>query len=41
MNKYISKTNNNENILSWKSKGISDDLIKTLYNNHAPKLLHS
>ena len=41
MNKYFSKTNNTENILSWKSKGISDNLIKTLYNNLVPKLLHS
>ena len=41
MHKYFSKTSNTENILSWKSKGISDDLIKTLYNNRAPNLLHS
>ena len=40
MNKYFSKTNNTENILSWKSKGISDDLIKALYNNRVTKLLY-
>ena len=40
INKCFNKTDNTENISSWKSKGISDDLIKTLYNNCAPKLLN-
>ena len=32
MNKYLSKTSNTENILSWKSKGMSDDVLKPLNN---------
>ena len=41
MNKYFKKIANTKSILSWKSKGLSDDVIKspTINNNiHALKL---
>ena len=39
MDKYLSKTNNTENILSWKSIGKSDNTLNPLYNTGVPKLL--
>ena len=39
MDKYLSKTNNTENILSWKSIGKSDNTLNSLYNTGVPKLL--
>ena len=38
MNKYLSKTSNTENILSRKSMGVSDDLLKSLFNSNVPQL---
>ena len=41
MSKYFLKISNTKNILSWKSKGLSDEVIKspTINNNSlAPKL---
>ena len=38
MNKYLTKKNNTENILLWKSMGISDDLLKSLFNSNVPEL---
>ena len=40
MNKYLSKASNDEDILSWKSMGVSNDAFKTLYSNFAPQLKH-
>ena len=44
MNKYFKKTGNTESISSWKSKGLSDEIIKppsTSYNNIAPTLKYT
>ena len=40
MNKYLNKINNTESILSWKSMGVSDDVLKPLNNSTlVPKLV--
>ena len=38
MNRYLTKTNNTENISSWESMGIASDLIKPLKTNLAQQL---
>ena len=39
MNKYLNNINNTESILSWKSMGVSDDVLKPLNNSTlVPKL---
>ena len=41
MNKYLSKISNTESILSWKSMGVSDDVLKPLNNSTlVPKLVN-
>ena len=41
MNKYLNKISNTESILSWKSMGVSDDVLKPLNNSTlVPKLVH-
>ena len=41
MNKYLNKINNTKSILSWKSMGESDDVLKPLNNSTlVPKLVH-
>ena len=40
MNKYLNKISNTESILSWKSMGVSDDVLRPLNNTTlVPKLL--
>ena len=41
MNKYFKKIGNTEKISSWKSKGLSDEIVKSLDNTLAPKLVYS
>ena len=41
MQKYFKKIGNTEKISSWKSKGLSNEIIKPLDNTHAPKLIYS
>ena len=41
MNKYLNKISNIESILSWKSMGVSDDVLKPLNNGTlVPKLVN-
>ena len=41
MQKYFKKVDKTEKISSWKSKGLSIEIIKSLDNKHAPKLIDS
>ena len=38
MYKYLNKISNTDNISEWKSKGLSDEVIKRPNNSLAPKL---
>ena len=41
MYKYFKKIGNTDNISEWKSKGLSNEVIKRLDNTLAPELIYS
>ena len=41
MKKYFKKIGNTEKISSWKSKRLSNEIIKLLDNTHASELIYS
>ena len=41
MYKYFKKIGSTENISSWESKGLSDEVIKPPNNTLAPELIYS
>ena len=41
MYKYFQKIGNTENVSTWKSKGLSNEIIKPSNNKLAPELIYS